>query len=156
MKPTSLLIIVPAALLLLACGHDGVGPGDEGLQLDASIGRSTIAFGDTTSIVFRLRNLSNDTITLSFPDSCEVLPYITTPRADEVVYPNGGAWGCFTVVTSLVLAPGAERVTAVLVRDAAQASYPAIALLPGEYRAYARLDHPRFPIRSKTLAFRID
>src|SRR5213594_3484446 len=71
MKPTSLLIIVPAALLLLACGHDGLGPGDEGLQLEASIGRSTIAFGDTTSIVFRLRNLSKDTITLSFPDSCK-------------------------------------------------------------------------------------
>src|SRR5436309_3420817 len=156
MKPTSLLIIVPAALLLLACGHDGLGPGDEGLQLEASIGRSTISFGDTTSIVFRLRNLSKDTITLSFQDSCQVLPYITTPRADEVVYPSGGAWGCLTVVTSLVLAPGAERVTAVLVRGAAQASYPAIALQPGEYRAYARLGHPRFPLRSRTIAFRID
>src|SRR5258706_4487037 len=107
MKPTSLLIIVPAALLLLACGHDGVGPGDDGLQLDASIGRSTIAFGDTTSIVFRLRNLSNDTITLSFPDSCQVLPYITTPRAAEAGYPNGGPWGGFSAWTTLVLTPGA-------------------------------------------------
>jgi len=154
MKQTSVFISVFAALFA-ACS-DGLAPNGEALRLDATIGRATIGFGDTTSIVFRLQNLSSDTIALSFPDSCQVLPYITTPRADEVVYPGGGAWGCLTVVTSLVLGPGAERVTRVLVRGGAQAGYPAVPLLPGEYRAYARFVHPRFPLRSTSIAFRVN
>jgi hypothetical protein len=155
MKQTSVLITVCAALLV-ACGNDGTRPGDEPLRLDATIGRSTIGFGDTTSIVFRLRNLSSDSIVLSFLSSCQVLPYITTPRADEVVYPSAGAWGCYAVLTNLVLGPGAEHVTTVLVHGGPQVTYPAIPLLPGEYRAYARLEHADFPLRSATITFRVD
>jgi hypothetical protein len=164
MKHTSALITASAAFLA-ACGTDGLGPqlgslaqGPQlgSLRLDASIGRSTIGFGDTTSIVFRLRNLGSDSIVLSFSNSCQVLPYITTPRPDEVVHPGGGSWGCYQALTSLALGPGAEHVTSVLVRGGAQASYPAIVLLPGEYRAYARLEHRDFPLRSATIAFRVD
>ena len=96
--------------------------------------------------MFRLRNVTSDTIALSFPNSCQVLPYITTPQVDRVVYLSGGAWGCLAVVTSLVLAPGAAHVTTVLVRASAQATDPAIPLLRGEYRAYARLGTIRFRV----------
>ena len=154
MKLTSVFISVSAALLV-ACGNDRLGPKDEALRLDATIGRSAIALGDTTSIVFRLQNLSSDTIVLSFLNSCQVLPYITTPRADQVVYPSGGAWGCYQVLTRLTLGPGAEHVTAVHVQGGAQATSPAIPLLPGEYRTYARLEHPDFPLRSATIAFQV-
>jgi len=164
MKHTAALITVSAAFLG-ACGADGLGPrpgslvqGPQlgSLRLDASIGRSTIGFGDTTSIVFRLRNLSSDSIVLSFSDGCQVLPYITTPRPDEVVHPQGGSWGCYLALTSLALGPGAEHVTSVRVVGGAQATYPAIPLLPGEYRAYARLEHDDFPLRSPTIAFRVE
>jgi hypothetical protein len=154
MKQTFVFISLSAALCA-ACS-DGLAPHGQALRLDAVIGRATIGSGDTTSIVFRLRNLGSDTIRLAFPDACQVLPYITTPRADEIVYPGGGAWGCLTVVTSLVLAPGAERVTTVLVRGGGQGTDPAVPLLPGEYRAYARLVHPQFPLRSSTIPFRVN
>jgi hypothetical protein len=147
--------LIAAAALLAACGSGSLGPQHESLKLDASIGRSTIALGDTTSIVFRLRNLGSDSIALSFSSSCQVLPYITT-GADQVVSPSGGEWGCYQVVTNLVLGPGAEKVTSVLVRGGAQATYPGVPLLPGEYRAYARLAHPDFPLRSATIDFRVD
>ena len=106
--------------------------------------------------MFRLRNVSRESVTLSFPDSCQVVPYITTARVDDVVYPSGGAWGCLTVITQLVLSPGAEHVTEVLVRGGAQPMNPAVPLVRGEYRAYARLEHPSFPLRSVTIAFRVD
>jgi len=155
MKQISVLVALSAALLV-ACGNDGLAPEGGPLRLEATIGRSTIGVGDTTSIVFRLRNVSRETVALSFPDSCQVVPYITTPRVDEVVYPSGGAWGCLTVITQLVLAPGAEHVTKVLVRGGAQPMNPAVPLVPGEYRAYARLEHPSFPLRSVSIAFRVD
>jgi len=145
-----------AAAALTACGGEGVGPQHGPLRLDAAVGRSVIRFGDTTSLVFRLRNLSDDSVVLTFNDSCQVLPYITTRRADQVVHPSGGAWGCFDIITTLTLAPRGERVTAVLVRGGAEAIHPAISLLPGQYRAYARLDHPDFPLRSASVSFRIE
>jgi hypothetical protein len=150
------LVVAFSAALLVACRNDGLAPEGGPLRLEATIGRSTIEIGDTTSIVFRLRNVSQETVSLSFPDSCQVVPYITTLRVDEVVYPSGGAWGCLTVVTQLVLSPGAEHVTKVLVSGGAQPMTPAVPLVRGEYRAYARLEHPRFPLQSATVAFRVD
>jgi len=154
MKQTSVLLTL-STVLLAACGNGGLAPPAEALRLDATIGRPTIGTGDTTSIVFTLRNLSRAPIVLSFLTSCQVLPYITTPRADQVVYPSDGGWGCYQVLTSLALGPGAEHVTTVLVRGA-QANGPAIALPPGEYRAYARLEQPDLPLRSATIEFRVE
>ena len=155
MKRTSTWITAATAFLV-ACGADGLGPQLGSLRLDASIGRSVIEWGDTTSIIFRLRNLGSDSIVLSFSNSCQVLPYITTPRPEQVVHPSGGSWGCYEVLTTLTLGPGAEHVRSVLVRGGAQASYPAIPLLPGEYRAYARLEHQDFPLRSATITLQVD
>jgi hypothetical protein len=100
--------------------------------------------------------MGNESLVLTFSNTCQVLPYITTRRSDEVVYPSGGAWGCYDALTSLTLAPGAERVTSVLVRGGAQATYPAVPLLPGQYFAYARLEHRDFPLQSARVFVRVD
>jgi len=155
MKRTHDFVILAAALLT-ACGGDGIGPQSGPLRLDAAVGRSSLGFGDTTSLVFRLRNVGNDSLVLAFSNTCQILPYITTRRSDEVVYPSGGAWGCYDALTSLTLAPGAEKVISVLVRGGAQAAYPAVSLLPGQYVAYARLEHRDFPLQSATVSFSVD
>lgn len=155
MKPTNGFAILAAAVLT-ACGSNGLGPQSAALRLEAAIGRSSIRFGDTTSLVFRLRNLGDDSLVLTFSNTCQILPYITTRRSDEVVYPSSGAWGCYEALTTLTLAPGAERVTSVLVRGGAQATYPGVPLLPGQYVAYARLEHRDFPLRSARVSFRVD
>ena len=140
---------------LTACGNEGLGPQRYPLRLEATIGRPTIGVGDTTSLVFRLRNLGNDTISLGFPSSCQTLPYITTQH-DQPVYPSSGFWGCLTIVTGLTLAPGAEKVVSVRIRGGAEAGMGAtVLLLPGKYLAYARLEHADFPLRSATVAFSV-
>jgi hypothetical protein len=155
MKPTYGFAIAAAAVLT-GCGRDGLGPQSGPLRLDTSIGRSSLRVGDTTSLVFSLRNMGNDTLVLRFNDSCQILPYITTAHGDAIVYPSGGAWGCYDALTSFTLAPGAERVTSVVVRGGAEATYPAVPLLPGQYVAYARLEHRDLPLRSAGVAFRVE
>jgi hypothetical protein len=150
------VVFALSAVLLGACERNGLAPEGRGLRLEATIGRSTIGVGDTTSIVFRLTNVGRETVALSFPDSCQVVPYITTARLTDVVYPSGGQWGCLTVITQLVLAPGAEHVIKVLVQGGTQPMNPAVSLVPGEYRAYARLDHPTLSLQSVPIAFRVN
>ena len=154
MKPLTAVVVLISPLVT-ACVNDALGPQPGPLQLEAVIGRSTLGIGDTASIVFRLRNLTSDSIVLNFNDSCQILPYITTRHADQVVHPSGGDWGCRQVLTSLTLAPEAAETLTVLVHGGAQASHPAIPLLPGEYLAFARLEHPDFPLRSPMLDIRV-
>ena len=151
-RPLLLCMVV----LLAGCGSNGVGPQHGSLRLEAATERSTIGLGDTSRIIFRLRNLGSDSVFLGFPNSCQVLPYITSQRPGQIIYPSGGAWGCRAVVTSLALAPGAERQTSILVRGGSDAGSPAIPLLPGVYRAYAQLEHPDYPIRSVPITIRVN
>ena len=163
MKPLTAVVILISPLVT-ACVNDALAPQPGPLQLEAAIARSTLGIGDTASIVFRLRNLTSDSIVLNFNDSCQILPYITTRHADQVVHPSGGDWGCYQVVMSLTLAPEAAETLTVLVRGGALATgpgglrqdrHPAIPLLPGEYLAFARLEHPDFLLRSPMLAIRV-
>ncbi len=149
-------IAVLTSVALAACGSDTLGPPGGLLRLEASIGRARIQLGDTTSLVFRLRNVSHESLTLNFSDSCQILPYITAGAGDQVVYPSGGAWGCYLALTRFTLAPGAERVVSVLVRGGAQATDPGFPLQAGQYQAYAQLEHPDFPVRSASVSFRVE
>ena len=153
MKPTKLFALL-ALVTLTSCTSDGLELPTDPLRLDAAIGQSTLRVGDTTTLVFRLRNVSNESLALNFNTSCQILPYITT-RGDAVVYPSGGEWGCYLALTNFTLAPGTERVLSVLVRGGAQASNPGVSILPGAYVAYARLEHPDFPLRSASVTFDI-
>lgn len=139
-----------------ACSTDNVTGGQlvrsqvGDLVLEGSVGRSVLGVGDTTSVVFRLRNAGAARLDLVFTSSCQVVPFITTRDPADFVYPGGGWWGCAAVMTPLALEPGAEFVTTVLVRGGA--SGPGVALPVGQYLAYARVEHPSFPLQSEPLA----
>jgi len=149
-------IAVLSSVGLAACGSETLGPPVGPLRLEGTIGRASIQVGDTTSLVFRLRNVSHESLTLNFSNSCQIMPYITAGASDKVVYPGGGAWGCYLVLTSFTLAPGAERVVSVLVRGGEQATASGVPLLPGQYQAYAQLEHPDFPVRSASVSLRVE
>ena len=154
MKRLTLIILISVSLT--ACVGDNLEPGAAPLRLEARIGRAALRSGDTTSIVFTLRNVTADSIVLHFNDSCQILPYITGRHADHVVHPSGGQWGCYQALTSLHLAPLAAETVTVLVRGGAPVSYPAISLPPGEYLTFALLEHPDFPLRSPMLDLRVE
>lgn len=119
------------------------------LVLEGSAGRSVLGVGDTTSVVFRLRNAGAARLDLLFSSSCRVVPFITTAPGD-FVYPDGGWWGCAAVMTPLALEPGEEFVTSVVLRGGV--SGPGVPLPVGQYLAYARVEHPSFPLQSEPLS----
>jgi hypothetical protein len=61
------------------------------------------------------------------------------------------------MVTGLTLAPGESSTKQVQVRAASGATYPFVALPPGDYETYAEIDayrdNSRFSLRSASLQF---
>jgi hypothetical protein len=108
-----------------------------------------------------LRNRSNEEITVVFPNSCTVRPYIAKTRSDTV-YP--GWEGCYQVLSPVTLAPGASiSRTLELERGTTVASNAGtIALPPGHYVAYAEIDGSlgdlggqRVTLRSRGVSFEV-
>lgn len=141
------------AAALAACEGDGLGPQSGPLRLEASIGQSSLRTLDTTSIVFRVRNVGSDTIRLQFGNTCQTLSYILTYDNNPVM-PSGGDWGCRAMGTSLTLPPGGADTTAIVVR--ACASYQGPVFLQNRYKAYARFVHPDYQMVSRLVEFRVD
>jgi hypothetical protein len=154
--PGIVAMLIP--LLLTACGSTPTLPSQQDpLRLDAQITQTRLAPGDTATVTFTLRNVSSQAITLGFSSSCQILPYVTDRRTQQIVHPRGGGWVCLTVVTGLTLAPGESSTQQVQVRAANAATHPFVALPPGQYETYAQIDAYRdnspFSLRSASLQF---
>jgi hypothetical protein len=138
---------------VLACGDTPSAPSPAtAVRLLAQISPSTIARGESATISFRLENVSSNDVELTFPSSCQILPYISL--RDTVTYPSGG-WGCATVITKLALPAGGSVTRDVPVRAADAAAYPVVALAPGEYVAYATIDAYSYPMTSPMIPFTV-
>lgn len=149
--------VVMLCAALGACKlKDETGPSDQGpLRLVAIASQTTVPRGDTTIVTFHLQNVTEGDIRFTFSSSCQILPYITETRSGLVVYPSGGSWACATVITELLLRAGGSVQQEVTVRAADGTVAPGVALPPGEYQAYARLDDLAFRLRSEPISFTI-
>ena len=123
------------------------------VRLLAQISRSTIAAGENATITFRLENVTTNDVELTFSSSCQISPYIS--QRGTVRYPSGGGWGCLAIPTTLALPAGGSVTREVLVRAADAAEYPVVALAPGEYLAYAKLDASSNPVASPMIPFKV-
>jgi len=156
MTPLRIAALVCTLVAAAACGASPTGPGQrDGLRLTGRITDSTIAPGNTAVLTFTLENLSPRATTLTFGSSCQVMPYITSRQTGDFVYPPHGGWGCLTVMTQLELAGFGSVVKDVQIKAAATADYPYVALPPGTYLAYARLEQGPNSIQSDPVAFTV-
>ena len=148
--------VVPAALVFaIACGSTPTAPDQTGpLRLTAQINRSEISSGGTAVVSFRLENVSSRPITLGFPSSCQVQPFIARRPSNEVIYPSGGGWVCLTVITSLTLAPHSVTVQELNVIAGAGA-YDLVALVPGEYSFFARVESMEYTLESPRVSLTV-
>lgn len=124
------------------------GQGPARLVLDASAGRTELAVGDTTTIVFRLRNIGGTAVTLEFTSGCQVMPFVAERTSGRIVVPQGGAWACILVLTQLTLPAGKERIYSLPIQ--AGTTVP-----PGDYVAYARLVSDELTLQSPDLIIRV-
>ena len=143
-------------LWLAACGSTPTSASDAGpLRLTVAPAPTVAPSKDSAPFVIRLENVSADPITLTFPSSCQVMPYIAERRTERIVHPEGGAYGCATVVTSLTLGPGESHTETVLVTTAAAAP-PAIRVPAGDYVIYAKLEDAKYRLRSASYPFTLE
>jgi hypothetical protein len=139
---------------IIACGDTPSAPSPApAVRLLAQISPSTIAAGETATITFLLENVSSNDVELTFPSSCQISPYISL--RGTVTYPSGGGWVCLTVITKLAVPAGGSVTREVLVRAADAAEYPVVALAPGDYVAYAKLDASSPPLASPMIPFKV-
>ena len=139
---------------LIACADTPSAPSPApDVRLLAQISPSTIAAGETATITFRLENVTTNDVELTFSSSCQISPYISLRGA--VTYPSGGGWVCAAVITKLALPAGGSVTREVFVRAADAAEYPVVALAPGEYVAYAKLDASSNPVASPMIPFTV-
>lgn len=149
------MLFAAACAVLVACSGSPTSPSQQGpLRLTAEITRIVIPSGETATITFRLQNLGARTLTLNFSDGCQLLPYIAN-ASGVIVYPGGGGWGCTLALTSLTLPPGGAKTVDVQVRAGAQATYGYVALVAGEYSAYAKLKNEVYPLQSDPVRFTV-
>lgn len=121
--------------------------------MTGAITTSVLGPGDSATISFRLENAGAETITLTFPSSCQITPFIRA--RGTVVYPLGGSWICSTVLTRLTLRPGEAAAQSVNVRAAPVASYPDLAVRPDDYAAYATVESNEVTLRSADVSFAV-
>ena len=121
--------------------------------LSATISQSVIPAGGVATITFTLANHGATDLELTFPSSCQVMPYVSLH--DTVIYPAGAEWGCATVITNLTVPAGGGATREVLLRASAAAEYPYVSLGAGDYTAFAKLDSSQYHLRSPLIPFTV-
>jgi hypothetical protein len=121
--------------------------------LSATISQSVLPAGGAATITFRLENHGATDLELTFPSSCQIMPYISLQ--DAVIYPSGGGWGCATVITNLTVPAGGAVTRDVLLRASPTAEYPSVPLGAGNFIAYAKLDSFQYHVTSPLVPFTV-
>ena len=154
-RPSFVYTLLLSSLLVLTCTQTPTET--SGLSLQATISSPTIPIGQFGRLTYRLQNLTSRSVSLTFSSGCQVLPFIEDV-GDGVVYPPGGAYGCFAVITTITLPPFGEKVITQVVRgDTPSNATPGAVLPPGSYRGYAVLqsNSRQLELRSAAVAFEI-
>jgi hypothetical protein len=107
---------------------------------------------NTALFFVTLKNTGSETVTLNFPSSCQVMPYVAERSTSKIVHPAGGAWGCATVLTTLTLVPGEARIDPITVST--MSALPEVVKLPaGDYVIYAKMDEAKYHLQSASIPF---
>ena len=129
-----------AMTAVLGC-NEATSPKSAGpLLFEAKVSPSTIRVGETATFSLVLQNTSAEPITLSFPSTCQLVPYVSRPTG-VVVYPRSGGWWCGQAFTQLRLEPGATVVQGIDVHggEVQPTIYTGPQLAPGSYRLWGEL-----------------
>lgn len=155
---------VLGGVFTVACGSTPTEPAPrDPLTLVAQISSASIQPGGAVAATFSFANVSTRAVTVGFPSSCHVLPYVRERHTQRLVHPAGAGYGCATVVTTLTLEPGQSVVQTLQIVSTGRGITSAIAsivdLLPGDYSVYAEVDGAMdgrpFSLRSTALQFSV-
>ena len=81
------------SVIAVAACSESTGLRNTGLQMNASVSRTSIAAGEETELTVTLANPTPAPITLHLGSPCYILPYVKN-MAGTIVMPGGGGWMC--------------------------------------------------------------
>jgi len=143
-----------AVLFSTACGGTATGPTPAGpLRVTIQPNPTFAPSPGMATFSARVENVSLTTTALTFPSSCQVLPYFVDARTGQQVIPRGGGFACLTVITYVSLGPGEWLPQSFLVRSGDVPVPGSIVLPPGDYQVRARLEDSTYRLSSEPLAF---
>lgn len=140
-----------AAALAGGCGSSPSAPSPAPVRV--TVAPNPTFSGDTLVFSMRVENISQAAVDLTFPSSCDVLPYFTDARTGQPVTPAGGGFACLAVITQRRLLPGEFILKTVLVKAGTAPDAQFVVLPPGEYAIQARLEDQVFRAQSDRVGF---
>jgi hypothetical protein len=144
-----------ATVMLVGCGGMPTNPSMGPLRVTVEATPTFAGSPDTATFTLRVENIGAATADLTFPSSCQLLPYFVDRRTGEVVTPRGGGFACLTVITHLTLKTG-ESFSRVITVKSGDAPQPNNVVLPaGDYAIYARLEDSVYRLQSDRLPFSV-
>jgi hypothetical protein len=150
----ALLTATLAMAIVPSCEQAPLAPSQKGtLHMTAQVNRTAIESGGTAKVTYRLENQTSQAVSLQFSTTCQIMPYIAFRATGDPAYPPGGNWVCSQMTTELTVQPGGTVVREIQLRAAGAAPYPYVALPPGEYVTYARLDDVKYKLQSDAVHF---
>ena len=142
--------VLAAALIAAGCSARVTGPTPGDVRITVS--QNPTFVGGMAVFSIRVENISGSTVNLTFPSSCQVLPYFSD-RAGRAVTPAGGGFACLTVITQQSLAPGASFTQTFTVKPGTTPEAQFVILPPGEYTIRGRLEDSVYKLESEPLPF---
>src|SRR5688572_28255208 len=93
-------VILAGALAVAGCSASLTGPGPgSGTPLRLTVSQNPTFAGGMAVFSVSVENISGSVVNLTFPSSCQVLPYFSDP-AGRAVTPVGGGFACLTIITN--------------------------------------------------------
>jgi hypothetical protein len=151
---TSLVLV--GAVLAAGCSASITSPSPApGSPVRVTVQQNPTFAGGMAIFTLKVENVSQSVVDLTFPSSCQILPYFTERATGRAVTPVGGGFVCLTVITGQTLQPGGSFFTTVTVKPGSVTEPQAIVLPPGEYLIRARLEDSVYKLNSDPVAFTV-
>lgn len=155
MKARFVVLILGISVLAAGCSGTVTSPSPPASIRVTVQPTPTFAGVDGAMFTLRVENIGAAVVDLTFPSSCQVLPYFVNRATGQPVTPVGGGFACLTVITSQTLRPG-QSFSQVHTVKAGTAPMPqAIVLPPGDYSIHARLEDATLRLTSEHVPFSV-
>ena len=140
--------------MLAGCGGSPTSPSDNS-PVRVSIMPLPTFPGNPNGAAFTamVQNVTSSAVDLTFPSSCQLLPYFVDRRTGQAVTPVGGGFACLTVIGRLTLQPSMSMAQVFMVKGGSAPEPNLIVLPPGDYAIYARLEDQQYRSQSAQFVF---
>jgi hypothetical protein len=156
MQRLSSLVVVATATALLAggCSDPATSPTPTA-PVRVTVQQNPTFAGGMAVFSLKVENVGQSVVDLTFPSSCQVLPYFFERSSGREVTPAGGGFVCLTVITRRTLGAGEWFLQTYTVNPGTAPEAQYIVLPPGEYTIRARLEDTVYRLNSDPLVFTV-